>query len=64
MSKPIKSVQDVLDTPIAKLDESQFTAFLEGRAAFHNGDECYRQFHDTKLCWQAGREWEQKRQAS
>ena len=58
----IDTVQDVLDTPIAKLTDSQFTAFIEGRDAYRRGDdECYRQFHDTKLCWQAGWDWENAR---
>ena len=65
MSKPINSVQDVLDTPIAQLTDAQFSAFLDGRESVRQGyEDCYCLFHDTQLCWRAGREWELKRQAS
>lgn len=58
----INKPEDVVSMPISELTDSQFLAFLEGRDAYHSGDECWRQFHDTKICWDAGYLWEQGRQ--
>jgi hypothetical protein len=41
---------------LAEATTSQMQAYEEGRQAWYNGDKCHRQFADTRLFWEAGRE--------
>lgn len=57
----INTVEDALACPISEATETQLTAFKDGKAAYSDGGECYRQFRDTQMFWHAGYHVAQRR---